>query len=110
MLQPCSIPDRILQLRHGVRRPSEEIEGVKPWDPKAPAGRTKHSVQVSSTGALRLLKLFECGTVRVERNHIAAPILWKDCEGVGELAGRPVRLHFNLRVCKLCGFQFESEG
>jgi len=44
--------------------------------------------------------------ISVDRNHIAAPVRWKNREAAGELAGRPVRLHFRCRACKLYAFQF----
>ena len=49
-------------------------------------------------------------SISVDRNHIAAPVFWKERDGLGELAGRPVRLHFVLRACKLYAFQFEEEA
>ena len=48
--------------------------------------------------------LAEC--IDVDRNHIAAPVAWKARDHAGELTGRPVRLHFKLRACKLYSFQF----
>ncbi len=44
--------------------------------------------------------------VPVDRNQIAAPVRWKEREGVAELAGRPIRLHIMARGCKLYAFQF----
>lgn len=44
--------------------------------------------------------------VSVDRNRIAAPVAWQERDNVGELAGRPVRLHFKLRACRLYAFQF----
>lgn len=44
----------------------------------------------------------------VDRNQIAAPVVWKNKDNVGELIGRPVRLHFKLRACKLYAFQFDA--
>jgi len=44
-------------------------------------------------------------SVSIDRNQIAAPVRWKNRESVGELAGRPVKLHFKLRACKLYAFQ-----
>ncbi|MFH1008952.1 MAG: hypothetical protein V1800_15875 [Candidatus Latescibacterota bacterium] len=49
-------------------------------------------------------------SISVERNHIAAPVFWKERENVGELMGRPVRLHIVLRACKLYAFQFEDKA
>ena len=46
-------------------------------------------------------------SISVDRNHIAAPVRWKERDNVGELTGRPVRLHFKLRACKIYAFQFE---
>ena len=45
-------------------------------------------------------------SISVERNQIRAPVVWKERESVAELAGRPVRLHFRLRACKLYAFRF----
>jgi hypothetical protein len=42
-------------------------------------------------------------------NYIAAPMIWKDRGTVAEFAGRPVRLHFKLRACKLYAFQFVKD-
>jgi hypothetical protein len=47
-------------------------------------------------------------SISVDRNDVAAPVFWKEREDVSELAGRPVRLHFKLRACKLYAFQFEA--
>ena len=47
--------------------------------------------------------------IDVERNQIAAPVFWKEKADVGELIGRPVRLHVRLHGCKLYAFQFASE-
>ena len=47
-------------------------------------------------------------SVSIDRNQIAAPVLWKNRRNVGELAGRPVKLHFLLRACKLYAFQFQE--
>ena len=49
-------------------------------------------------------------SISVDRNHISAPVLWKKRDSVGKLIGRPVRLHFKLRACKLYAFQFEAEA
>ena len=48
-------------------------------------------------------------SISVDRNYIAAPVVWKETERVGALAGRLVRLHFKLRACKLYTFQFVYE-
>ena len=45
-------------------------------------------------------------SVSVDRNQIAAPVTWREHDSVGELIGRPVKLHFKLRACKLYAFQF----
>ncbi|MBD03409.1 MAG: hypothetical protein CME24_03565 [Gemmatimonadetes bacterium] len=45
-------------------------------------------------------------SIDIDRNHIAAPVRWHEKDDVGELIGRPVRLHFKLRACKLYAFQF----
>ena len=45
-------------------------------------------------------------SVSVERNQTAAPVAWRERKDVAELVGRPVRLHFRLRACKLYAFQF----
>ena len=47
-------------------------------------------------------------SVSVDRNHIAAPVVWRQRDNVGELMGRPVRLHFRLRAAKLYAFQFDA--
>lgn len=47
-------------------------------------------------------------SISVDRNHIAAPVVWNERDDVGELAGRPVRLHFKARACKLYAFHFEN--
>ena len=47
-------------------------------------------------------------SISVDLNHTAAPVRWHEREDVAELAGRPIRLHFKLRACKLYAFQFES--
>ena len=48
-------------------------------------------------------------SISIDRNHIAAAVRWKERGSVGDLAGRPVRLHFKLRACKLYAFQFVPE-
>ena len=45
-------------------------------------------------------------SVSVDRNQTAAPVTWREHDNVGQLTGRPVRLHFKLRACKLYAFQF----
>ena len=45
-------------------------------------------------------------SVSVDLNQVAAPVAWRDRDSVGELAGRPVRLHFKLRASRLYAFQF----
>ena len=45
-------------------------------------------------------------SISIDRNQIAAPVRWKSDKSIGELAGRPVKLHFKLRACKLYAFQF----
>src|SRR5690606_28596355 len=37
----------------------------------------------------------------VDRNHLAASVAWRGGASVGELSGRPVRLHVQMRDCKL---------
>jgi hypothetical protein len=51
--------------------------------------------------------LAEC--IHIDRNHIAAPVRWRERDSVGALVGRPVRLHLRLRACKLYAFQFSIE-
>ena len=48
-------------------------------------------------------------SISVERNQTAAPVVWREREDVAELAGRPVRLHFRLRACKLYAFHFTDK-
>jgi hypothetical protein len=48
-------------------------------------------------------------SVSIDLNHIAAPAIWKDRDNVAELAGRPIRLRFKLRACKLYAFQFVKD-
>ena len=47
-------------------------------------------------------------SIDVDRNQIAAAVVWKGKDNVGELIGKPVKLHFKLRACKLYAFQFED--
>lgn len=49
-------------------------------------------------------------SISIDRNQTAAPVCWREHDNVGELVGRPVRLHFRLRACKLYAFQFRSEA
>ena len=44
--------------------------------------------------------------ISIDRNHVAARVRWRDRDTVEPLIGRPVRLHFKLRACKLYAFQF----
>ncbi len=44
--------------------------------------------------------------VPVERNHLAFPAQWTSNTSMAVLQGRPVRLRFKLRACKLFAFQF----
>ena len=44
--------------------------------------------------------------ISIDRNHVAAKVRWRDRDTVEPLIGRPVRLHFKLRACKLYAFQF----
>ena len=74
------------------------------------------NVDCSATGEVWVEVLGEHGqpmpgysmrdSISVDRNHIAAPVRWREKENVAELAGQPVRLHFKLRACKLYAFQF----
>ena len=50
----------------------------------------------------------EC--IPVDGNRVAALVRWKERRSVAELAGRPVRLYFKLRACRLYAFQFTSNG
>ena len=82
--------------------------------------RLKLNVDCSATGEVWVEIVHDRGipvpgytmaeSISVERNQIAAPVCWKEWESVAELAGRPVRLHFRLRACKLYAFQFCAEG
>ena len=50
-------------------------------------------------------RLDECA--EVDRNHISVPACWKSKgSDVGELMGKPIKLHFKMRDCKLYSFQF----
>jgi len=44
--------------------------------------------------------------ISVDRNDVAARVRWRERDDAAELAGRPVRLRFKLRACKLYAFQF----
>lgn len=48
-------------------------------------------------------------SISVDRNQVAAPVRWQERENVGELIGRPVRVHAKLRACKLYAFQFAQQ-
>ena len=48
-------------------------------------------------------------SIAIDRNQIAAPVRWKNRRNVSELMGRPVKLHFKMRACKLYAFQFEEQ-
>jgi hypothetical protein len=43
-------------------------------------------------------------------NSVRMPVSWRGSRDVGPLAGRPVKLHFRLRDCKLYAFQFRSSS
>ena len=45
-------------------------------------------------------------SISVDGNCIAEPVKWTEKTSTRELVGRPVRLHFRLRACKLYAFQF----
>jgi hypothetical protein len=45
-------------------------------------------------------------SVSVDRNGISQEVWWRNGPDIGELAGRPVRLHIKLRSAKLFAFQF----
>ncbi|MBI3987884.1 MAG: hypothetical protein HY343_13245 [Lentisphaerae bacterium] len=47
-------------------------------------------------------------SIDIDRNQIAAPVVWREKDNVGELVGKPVKLHFRLRACKLYAFQFNE--
>lgn len=47
-------------------------------------------------------------SVSVDGNQVAVPVFWKERDDLAELMGRPVRLHFKLRPCKLYAFQFKD--
>jgi hypothetical protein len=44
----------------------------------------------------------------ISGNHLWVPLVWKDREGIGNLAGKTVRLRFQLFNAKVFGFR--SEG
>ena len=46
-------------------------------------------------------------SIDIDRNQIAAPVLWRKKDSVKELIGKPISLHFRLRACKLYAFQFD---
>jgi hypothetical protein len=48
-------------------------------------------------------------SIDIDRNQIAAPVLWREKANVAELIGKPISLHFKLRACKLYAFQFDDE-
>jgi hypothetical protein len=43
-------------------------------------------------------------------NSIRMPVRWRTTESVATLAGRPIRLRFVMRDCKLYAFQFVKKG
>jgi hypothetical protein len=43
-------------------------------------------------------------------NSVRMPVGWTGKQSVTELAGRPVKLHFIMRECKLYAFQFIKTG
>ena len=45
-------------------------------------------------------------SVSVDRNELSQEVWWQKGPDVGELAGKPVRLHFKMRSAKLYAFQF----
>ncbi len=47
---------------------------------------------------------FLCG------NSVRMPVRWGERTEVGELSGRPIRIRFVMRDCKLYAFQFTSSG
>ncbi len=47
---------------------------------------------------------FLCG------NSVRMPVRWGERTKVGELSGRPIRIRFVMRDCKLYAFQFTSSG
>ena len=47
-------------------------------------------------------------SIDIDRNQIAAPVRWREKGNVAELIGKPIRLHFRLRACKLYAFQFNE--
>ena len=47
-------------------------------------------------------------SIPIDRNHLAAPVRWLKHDNVGDLIGRPVRLHFKGRAVKLYAFQFKN--
>ena len=46
----------------------------------------------------------------VDRNFVAHPVTWRGGAELATLQGRPVRLHFRLRLAKLFAFQFGGQG
>jgi hypothetical protein len=46
----------------------------------------------------------------IDRNRLAAPARWSSDKSVGDLQGRPVRMHVTMRSCKLYAFAFTEDG
>jgi hypothetical protein len=78
--------------------------------------RLRLNADVRAGGAIRVALLDESRTVLPGRgledcvpisgDHLEAPVHWQSGHDVGALAGRPIRLRFEVRDASLFGFQF----
>jgi hypothetical protein len=83
-------------------------------------GRLELNVETSGGGSVEVELLDDQGkpiegysradSQPINGNSVRMPVRWKTTDDVRELAGRPVRLRFYMRDCKLYAFQFRPRG
>ena len=102
-----------------VSADAEYTGGTLTTKPLVFAGRRLElNLDASALGIARVALLDEAGQVLpgygledcdlLEGNHVAQTVTWRGQPGVAPLAGRPVRLRFEMRATKLYAFQFVS--
>lgn len=81
--------------------------------------RLELNVDCSAMGSCRVALLDEAGEPvpgftagacdTIHGNSVSRTVTWQGNADISTLTGRPVRLHFLLRACKLYAFQFRGE-
>ncbi len=120
------------QMRTGISRAVMRLDGFISADAEFAGGeivtpairfngdQLELNVDTSAGGAVYVELLDEQGRpipgyTRAEAkticgNSVRMPVRWNERQTVSELAGKPIKLHFIMRDCKLYAFQFVKRG